>query len=54
LRRLRGEAYTQFYRDAHRLIKSRGKLMGLHVGPNKDTAPEIGGVMNPPAGWEKQ
>lgn len=46
LRRLRGEAYTQFYREAHRLIKSRGKLMGLHIGPNKDTEPEIGGAMD--------
>jgi len=32
LRRLRGEAYTEFYREAKRLVQSYGKRLGLHVG----------------------
>jgi hypothetical protein len=31
LRRIRGEAYTQFYREARKIISDHGKLMGLHI-----------------------
>jgi hypothetical protein len=45
LRRLRGEAYTEFCREARRLATSFGKSMGLHISPTEAMEPEEGGAM---------
>jgi len=44
-RRLRGEAYTQFYREAKQITNSYGKPLGLHISPTMDTDPEQGAAM---------
>ena len=44
-RRLRGEAYTQFYRETKQLCRSRGKPMGLHVSVTMNMEPEEGAAM---------
>lgn len=50
-RRLRGEAYTQFYREARRLARARGKSMGLHVSITMDMEPEEGAAMETHWDW---
>jgi hypothetical protein len=45
-RRLRGEAYTEFVRQAHDLVHSRGKRLGLHVSTEMDMEPEEGACMD--------
>ncbi|OHB44037.1 MAG: hypothetical protein A2Y13_02230 [Planctomycetes bacterium GWC2_45_44] len=45
-RRLRGEAYTQFYREAKQLVTAYGKHLGLHISGTMDTDPEQGSAMN--------
>jgi hypothetical protein len=42
LARLRGEAYTQFYRETRTLVNIFGKKMRLHIGPWMDIKPETG------------
>ncbi|MFA7160915.1 MAG: hypothetical protein WC299_16585, partial [Kiritimatiellia bacterium] len=44
-RRLRGEAYTQFYREARQLCRSRGRPLGLHVSVTMNMEPEEGSAM---------
>ncbi len=44
-RRLRGEGYTEFYRQAKRLCASYGKPLGLHVSPTNEMDPAIGAAM---------
>jgi hypothetical protein len=45
-RRLRGEAYTQFYRRVRELVRRRGKPVGLHVSPTTSgMEPEQGAAM---------
>ena len=51
LRRLRGEAYTQFYREAKQLVARHRKKMGLHIEPWMDVEPEIGGAMGMHLDW---
>lgn len=46
LRRLRGEAYTQFYREVKQLVAAYGKLLGLHLSTTLDTDPRQGASMN--------
>lgn len=45
-RRLRGEGYTQFLREASTLVRSRGKVFGIHVSPTLDMDPAIGAAMD--------
>ena len=51
LRRLRGEQYTEFYRKASQLVRSRGKTMGLHISRTMDIEPEQGGSMGFECDW---
>jgi len=52
LRRLRGEAYTQFYRECRKLVNSYNKKMGLHIEPWMDVKPEFGGAMGLYLDWQ--
>lgn len=51
LRRLRGEQYTAFYREARSLLTGRGLPMRLHVSPTLDLDPRIGGAMDMHFDW---
>jgi len=51
LRRLRGEFYTQFYREAKKLVRSYGKKLGLHISITMDVEPEIGAPMDIHFDW---
>ena len=42
LRRLRGEAYTEFYRQARALVNAYGKRLGMHASVTMDMDPEEG------------
>jgi len=44
-RRLRGEAYTQFYREARALTREYGKSLGLHVSATMNMEPAEGAAM---------
>jgi len=44
-RRLRGEYYTQFYREARQLVDTYGKRLGLHISVTHDMEPEQGAAM---------
>ncbi|HWL54640.1 MAG TPA: hypothetical protein VNQ90_19525 [Chthoniobacteraceae bacterium] len=44
-RRLRGEGYTQFLREARALALSYGKPMGLHLSPTLNMEPDQGAAM---------
>jgi hypothetical protein len=44
-RRLRGDAYTRFYREARALTDEYGKRLGLHVSTSMDMPPAEGGAM---------
>jgi hypothetical protein len=50
--RLRGEAYTAFYRDAKRLAASYGKKLGLHVSQTMCLGPEFGSAMAVHWDWQ--
>ena len=50
-RRLRGEAYTEFYREAKRLARSYGKPLGLHIGPIEQLEPEQGCALEMHLDW---
>lgn len=50
-RRLRGEAYSEFYRQASQLVRSRGKRLGLHIGPIEEMDPKIGGALDMHWDW---
>ena len=50
-RRLRGEAYTQFYREARQLVDAYGKRMGVHVSQTMDMEPEEGAAMGIHFDW---
>ena len=45
-RRLRGEGYTEFYRQAKALAASHGKTFGLHLSPTLNMEPDQGGAMD--------
>lgn len=49
--RLRGAAYTQFYREAKKLVSNFGKKMGLHIEPSMSIEPEFGGPMGLHLDW---
>ena len=44
-RRMRGEAYTQFYREASALTREYGKPLGLHVSITMNMEPAEGAAM---------
>lgn len=50
-RRLRGEAYTQFYREARVLTKRHGKPLGIHIEPGQCMEPEQGACMEMHLDW---
>lgn len=50
-RRLRGEAYTQFYREANKLIKAYGKRMGIHISRSMDCDPAFRSTMEIDCDW---
>lgn len=45
-RRLRGEAYTEFYREARKVVNSYGKPLGLHISHTNNSSPSVGGAMD--------
>lgn len=45
-RRIRGEGWTQFIREASAVVRGRGKPLTLHVDGHYDAAPDRGGTMN--------
>jgi hypothetical protein len=53
-RRLRGEAYTQFYRRVRELARRCGKPMGLHISPTTGVMePEQGAAMEIHWDWRR-
>jgi len=50
-RRLRGEAYTRFCRDARALVDEYGKRLGLHISTSMDMPPAEGGAMEMHWDW---
>lgn len=50
-RRLRGEAYTQFCREARALVDGYGKRLGLHVSVSMDMPTAEGGAMDMHWDW---
>lgn len=50
-RRLRGEAYTDFYREARALTKQRGRALSLHVEQLMCVEPELAGGMEMHLDW---
>jgi len=50
-RRLRGEAYTQFYRETADLVRGRGRKLGLHISRTMDIEPELGASMEMHFDW---
>ncbi|HRU04275.1 MAG TPA: hypothetical protein P5137_00710, partial [Candidatus Brocadiia bacterium] len=51
--RLRGEAYTEFYRQAKKLVASRGKKLGLHISQTMCIGPEFGSAMGIHWDWRR-
>lgn len=52
LRRLRGEDYTEFYRQAKALVTTYGKKLGLHLSPTLNLQPELGAAMGLHWDWQ--
>ena len=50
-RRIRGEGWTQFIREASALVRGRGKKLTLHIDGHFDGAPGTGGAMNLVSDW---
>jgi hypothetical protein len=50
-RRIRGEGYTQFIREASALVRARGKKLTLHIDGHFDNPPGYGGAMNLVCDW---
>jgi hypothetical protein len=50
-RRLRGEHFTQFYREARALVNSFDRKMGLHISSTMDMEPEQGASMDIHFDW---
>ena len=51
-RKLRGEAYTQFYQEAKKLVAQRGKKLGLHISTTMNMPPETAAAMNIHWDWK--
>lgn len=52
-RRIRGEGYTQFLREASQLTRARGKKFVAHIDGYFDAPPGYGGGMNILADWRE-
>ena len=52
-RRLRGEAYTEFVRQARALTRLAGKPLGLHVSISLDMEPDEGAAMDVHWDWRR-
>jgi len=52
-RRIRGEGYTEFCRDAKSLVESHGKKLGIHISPTENMDPRFGGAMGIHFDWRK-
>ncbi len=50
-RRLRGESYTAFCREAKALVESAGRKLGLHISATEEMDPEVGGAMGLHFDW---
>jgi hypothetical protein len=50
-RKIRGEGWTQFIREASELVRSRGKKMIVHIDSHFDGVPGAGGAMNMECDW---
>ena len=50
-RRIRGEGWTQFIREASQVVRSRGKTLAVHIDAYFDGAPGTGGGMNMVSDW---
>jgi hypothetical protein len=50
-RRIRGEGWTQFIREASAVVRARGKKLVLHIDGYFDGAPGTGGAMNLVCDW---
>jgi hypothetical protein len=53
LRRLRGEFYTQFYREVRQRLRQAQRPLRLHVSTTMDIEPQLGGAMNMHFDWRK-
>ena len=53
LRRLRGEAYTEFYREAKDLAREYGKPLGLHISQTMCMEPDEGAAMELRMDWRR-
>lgn len=51
-RKIRGEAYTQFYREVSELVKSYGKRLGMHITNTMNTDPVQGARMEIQFDWQ--
>jgi hypothetical protein len=50
-RRIRGEGWTQFVREASAVVRARGKKLTVHIDEHFDNAPGLGGAMNMVTDW---
>jgi hypothetical protein len=50
-RRIRGEGWTQFLREASAMVRGRGKTLTLHIDGYFEGAPGTGGGMNLASDW---
>lgn len=50
-RRIRGEGWTQFIREASKVVRGRGKKLAVHIDAPFDGAPGTGGAMNMISDW---
>lgn len=50
-RRLRGEHFTQFYREAREMVNAFGRKMGLHISRTMDIEPEQAAAMDIHLDW---
>lgn len=51
-RRIRGEGWTQFMREASALTRARGKRFAAHIDGHYDAAPGLPGTMNMTFDWQ--
>lgn len=50
-RRVRGDGWTQFIREASAVVRGRGKKLTVHIDGHFDGAPGRGGAMNMVSDW---
>lgn len=52
-RKVRGDGYTQFIREASAVVRARGKKLTVHIDGHFDGPPGLGGAMNLVCDWRK-